>query len=198
MIWPIRIAIFVMNIFICGSYQRVATISTNSRSLWRLFEVQHLFKVYVSLLSSFNYSSPPSSPPPVLSFLPLPSSFSLFLYPFSFSLSFLFTFTPCNTLSSTFYAFSYSTPSLPSILKHFILRHSPSPPPSHPPLLPFPPLLPPPPPPPLLFLLLFIFFFLFPPIPPSSSSSLTSFSLNSQWWLDWLAVCMSSPRSCEW
>ena len=33
-----RIAIFVVNIFICGSYSRAATISANSQSLRRLFE----------------------------------------------------------------------------------------------------------------------------------------------------------------
>ena len=44
-IWCLCIAIFIINIFICGSYLRAATISANSRSLRRLFVGGLLFKV---------------------------------------------------------------------------------------------------------------------------------------------------------
>ena len=43
------IAIFIMNIFICGSYSRAATISTNLRSLRCLFEGGYYSKCGVYL-----------------------------------------------------------------------------------------------------------------------------------------------------
>ena len=42
-------AIFIMNIFICGSYSRAATTSDNSRSLRRLFKGGYYSKCSVYL-----------------------------------------------------------------------------------------------------------------------------------------------------
>ena len=44
-----RIAIFIINIFICGSHSRAATIFANSRSLRRLFEGVYYSKYSVYL-----------------------------------------------------------------------------------------------------------------------------------------------------